>query len=104
MTLNKKIVLGLAALFPFIYGLFVVVFALLFGLTQYADIFVAIHIVAMLIMMAVLGFYIAHVMINKRLPTNLKIIWAVVVVLLGPIGMIIYWHQIIWKGLPPLKA
>lgn len=103
MTFNKKIVLGLAAFFPFIYGFFIIALALVFDLTEHAGKFVAIHIIAMLVMMATLGFYVMHVIINKRLPANLKIIWAVVVILMGPIGMIIYWHQTIWKDLPPLR-
>lgn len=103
MTLNKKILLGMAAIFPFIYGFFLIALALVIDLTEHADKFVGVHLGAMMLMLAILGFYITHVIINKRLPANLKLIWAVVVILMGPIGMIIYWHQIIWKDLPPLR-
>jgi hypothetical protein len=57
----------------------------------------------MLIMLALLVFYIAHVFKNTALVGDRRILWAVVLFMGGPIAMPVYWFLYVWRG-PHLAA
>jgi hypothetical protein len=54
------------------------------------------QLVSMLIMLAVLVFYIVHLFNTNRVPADKKALWAVVLVLGNLFAMPVYWYWYVW--------
>ena len=61
------------------------------------------HFLTMLVMLALLVFYIVHVFKSDRVPQDQKALWAVVLFLGNAIAMPVYWYLYIWRD-PPMTA
>ena len=51
----------------------------------------ALHMITMLMMLGLLGFYISHVFKNAALRDDRRTLWALVLFMGGPVSMPIYW-------------
>jgi hypothetical protein len=67
---------------------------------KHFGIFIAVHIAVMLLMMALLAFYIVFLFKSSDIRNDMKALWAVVLFLGGPIAMPIFWYLYIWKAGP----
>jgi uncharacterized membrane protein len=56
-----------------------------------------IHLLTMIIIMALLTFYIINVFRNERVKKDMKILWSVVLFLGSFVAMPIYWYLYIWR-------
>lgn len=45
-----------------------------------------------------IAFYIVHLVRSEAIKSEMKAVWAIIVFMAGPIGMLIYWYMNIWKG------
>lgn len=116
MNKTTKILLGLATFWPFLYLIlfFVFVFSsILFmpgpgeegsGPPLFFAVFVALHLLTMLWIMALTIFYIVNVFRNDRVEKDKKVLWAVVIFLGNMIAMPIYWYLYIWNEAPIASA
>lgn len=105
--MNKflKILLALVTVWPLFYVvLFMVYFvspfdSQLFGL-PFFSIILPLHLLTMLVIAALLTFYMVNLFRNKRIDSNTKGIWAIVMVM-GTLGALpVYWYLYIWKDEP----
>ncbi len=109
MKKSTKILLGLATLWPFLYLIlfFLFVFSsILFmpgtggeesGTNFFFAVFIALHLLTMLWIMALTVFYMVNVFRNDRVDKDKKVLWAVVIFMGNMIAMPIYWYLYIWK-------
>lgn len=104
-----KLLLGLVTLWPFAYViLFIVVIAAQFfmpgsgqpGPPSLIALIFPLHLLTMLVVMALMVFYIVNVFRNNRVENDKKALWAVVLFMGGMIAMPIYWYLYIWKEDP----
>ena len=66
------------------------------AVTMFQSIFV-LHILAMLIMMVILAIYAIHLVKNKYLKDEMRIVWAILLFFGNMITMPVYWYMHIWK-------
>jgi hypothetical protein len=57
----------------------------------------AAHMLTMLVTLGLMIFYIVDVFGNTRFPRDQRVLWLLVILLGGPIGMPIYWYLNIWR-------
>lgn len=117
MQKPTKVLLGALSLWPLVYtALFIGFFflAMLFGPgraetgtsvgPQWA-LFIGVHLLTMLLILALEVFYIVNIFRNKRVESDKKALWAIVIFFGNAIAMPIYWYLFIWKeanvGNPP---
>jgi len=106
----KKIILGLITIWPIIYMvLFITFICCLAAFPKFTEtlesnggkFFAApmfiLHGLTMLIMLGLMVFYFIHAMKNKKLEDFEKVIWIIVLVMVGIVTMPIYWYASIWK-------
>src|SRR5687768_15443143 len=108
MKLSKsaKILLAIATILPLIYmALFFASFALMAAVGPEKNpifnnfgIFMVIHLGVILLMFALLAFYIVFLFKTNAVKTELKALWAVVLFFGGPIAMPIYWYLYVWRA------
>jgi hypothetical protein len=117
MTRNRKLLLGIATIWPFIY--LVVFFIVFIGIFIYSVsmrsqsganssdlpglgfmVFFALHLITMLWILALTIFYVINVFQNDRVDKDKKTLWAVVIFLGNIFAMPIYWYLYIWRELP----
>lgn len=105
--MNKflKILLALVTLWPMFYViLFMAFFVLpfdseLFGV-RFFSIILPLHLLTMLIIAALLTFYLVNLFRNKRIDNNMKALWAVVMFMGSLFALPVYWYLFIWKEGP----
>src|SRR3989338_7739241 len=108
MSKNKKIILGIATLWPIVYiFLFIIAtFGMIFIPTVNGEsenfaiafsIIFALHLLTMFLIFAFLIVYIRNVFKNNSVPSEKKALWAVVLFLGNMIAMPIYFYLYIWK-------
>src|SRR6185503_20715836 len=112
MKKSTKILLAVATLWPFVYMIlfFVFVFSsILFMPSQAGEqsgppfffvVFIALHLLTMLWILALTVFYMVNVFRNDRVDKDKKVLWAVVIFMGSIIAMPIYWFLYIWKEVP----
>jgi hypothetical protein len=120
MTRPGKIALGAVTVYPILYmfAFFAFVFGMMFVLPGrqsgpfgggggarpdifgYFAVLMVFHFLTILTMFGLLAFYVAHVIRNEAIKNEMKILWAVVVLMAGPLGMCVYWYMNIWKETP----
>lgn len=99
MTNSTKLALFAATLSPFLLIFACIAIIFLAGGNFFSYFFTA-AILNMLISLALTVFYIVHVMKSEDLKSEMKAVWAIVVLFAGPIGMAIYWYLNIWNEPP----
>lgn len=104
MTKAWKLLLGALTIWPIVYiALFfgAAFYSILIGqtkeLTGIWNLIIPLHLFTILIIFALMIFYVVNVVRNVRIKSDMKAVWAIVVVLGGPIGLPIYWYFLIWK-------
>lgn len=107
MKLSKpaKILVLILTIFPLIYmGLFLAMIAATFtsrhepDLFSHFGIFMAIHIGVILLMFALLAFYIVFLFKTNAVKNDMKALWAIVLFFGGPIAMPVFWYLYIWRS------
>lgn len=109
-----RLLLGLATLWPFAYLIlfFVVIFATEFfmpgsrqqpGPPPLIALILPLHFFTMLVVLALLVFYIVNVFKNDRVEKEKKALWAIVLFMGSMIAMPIYWYLYIWNSAPVLS-
>lgn len=120
MTKSSKILVGIFSILPIILLVVYMIFAfrMFFSVMQYpmemqdanysSSIFlkgmIPAIIVALIMSLASLGmliYFIVHVINNKALDGNERLIWILVFIFAGMVGFPIYWYMRIWKSSPP---
>lgn len=110
-----KVLLGIVTVWPFAYMIlfFLVIFStILFvpepgssGPPPLIALIFPLHLLTMLIVMALMVFYIVDVFRNERVEKDKKPLWAIVLFMGNMIAMPVYWYLFIWKaasaGTPP---
>ena len=108
MNKTWKTLLGVITLWPFCYLVlfFVLTFATLFfgraAEAPFVSFILPVHLLTMLLIFALAGYYIFNVFKNKRIENDKKALWAVVLFMGGMIAMPIYWYLFIWKEAAPI--
>jgi hypothetical protein len=125
MTLKKstKILLGIATVWPIVYMFlfFVTIFGLMFILPPggsgpplaapdspliplgFIGLFAA-HLFTMLLIMGLMAFYIVRVFKTDYLDQAMKIMWTVLICMLGMFAMPVFWYLYIWREPPAATA
>jgi hypothetical protein len=114
MRIRKSlaIVIGLFTVWPFVYMLLFVGVFVIAALTIVAEahhqhapgssflpyIFIP-HLATILLMFALMAFYIVHVFKNAALKDDRRILWAVVLFMGLPFSAPVYWWLFIWRPL-----
>lgn len=112
MNKTLKILLGLLTVWPFAYLIlfFITVFSTVFFVTgpeggagppPLIALILPLHLLTMLLIFALMTFYIVNVFRNSRVEKDQKVLWAVVLFFGSMIAMPIYWYIYIWKAAPP---
>ncbi len=108
MGKGKAIALGLLTVWPLLYmfifmGFFLVSFLSMGsgpeagGFPVSFAIIFPFHMFTMLSMFALLAIYLVHVIKNKDLEDNMRIIWVILVIMVGMGAMPAYWWLYIWN-------
>ncbi|MBX2924720.1 MAG: PLDc N-terminal domain-containing protein [Chitinophagaceae bacterium] len=116
MSKSLKIILGIITLLPFVFmgGYFLwfmsffmrmsdnlgagdpdAVPRLMFGNMGWMFLFLG---MAMLISFGLMIYYIVHVVNNKKIDSNERLVWILVFIFANMIGYPVYWYMRIWKG------
>jgi hypothetical protein len=105
-----KVLLGIVTLWPLAYMIlfFLVIFStILFtpgpsnsGPPPLIALIFPLHMLTMLVILALMIFYIVDVFKNERVEKDKKALWAVVLFMGNMIAMPVYWYIYIWKTAP----
>lgn len=116
MSKSLKIILGIITLLPFVFmgGYFLwfmsffmrmsdnleagdpdAVPRLMFGNMGWMFLFLG---MAILISFGLMIYYIVHVVNNKKIDSNERLVWILVFIFANMIGYPVYWYMRIWKG------
>jgi len=108
MKLGKpaKILVLLLTLLPLIYiVLFVASFTVAFNspakndpIFRHFGLFMAVHMGMMLLMFALLAFYVVFLFKSRAVKNDMKALWAVVLFFGGPIAMTVFWFLYVWRS------
>ncbi len=106
MSKGKAIALGLLTIWPPVYMVLFFCFVLLTMFTAGGSgseppigffLIFPFHMFTMVAMFALLGIYIVLVIKNKALEDNMRIIWVILVIMLGIGAMPVYWWLHVWN-------
>ena len=109
MQKPAKILLGVVSLWPMVYMFLFIGFfflAVLFGpgpaetgsgVQPAFALFVGVHLLTMVLILALTVFYIVDIFRNDRVEKDKKALWAIVIFFGNAIAMPIYWYLNIWK-------
>ena len=109
MQKPTKVLLGVATLWPIVYVFLFMAFffsAIFFGpgpapsgsgTQPLMVLFVGVHLLTMVLILALTVFYIVDIFRNQRVDKDKKALWAVVIFMGNAIAMPIYWYLYIWK-------
>jgi ATP-dependent Zn protease len=61
----------------------------------------AAHLITMLLIMGLMPFYIILAVKSDRLDQTMRIVWVVLICMLGMFAMPVYWYLYIWRNGPP---
>lgn len=103
----QKIILGIVTLWPLLYVPIFIGFIFSFIFTasmrggefpSFLFVIFPLHFLTMIIVLGTLIFYLIDVFKNKKLSSDSRILWALVIFLGGCIGMAAYWYLYVWKN------
>lgn len=114
MSQTKKVVLAIFTVYPMIYILFFMIFmvSMTFSMFQgieepgfgemsmFFDGFPVIfifHIITMFVSLALIIIYIVLVVKNEYIDQSMRIVWLLIIIFGGMIGMAVYWYLYVWK-------
>jgi len=114
MSYNTKIFLGILTVIPLILAgiILTTVFGILIGIlgeipAGYATdtafmisnmfVIIGMAVAAGTLNLALLIYYIIHVVNNKHLDNNTQIIWILILLFFSAVGSIVYWYMNIWR-------
>jgi hypothetical protein len=106
MKQSSKILLASATIWPFVYMLLfvgMIFFSFLSGeggSNVLWGLIIPLHVLTMLLIFALMTFYIVNVFRNDRVNKDMKLLWVVVLFMGGLIAMPIYWYLYIWPTDP----
>ena len=120
MSTSAKIVLGVLSFLPFIFLLgyfvwFIGLFVSMIGTTGLGDAnpgempgYFFSNMIWMIIWVALMGifslglliYYIVHVVNNKAIDSNERLVWILVFIFANMMGFPIYWYMRIWRNTP----
>lgn len=66
-------------------------------LSRHFGIFLSVHVAMMLVMFALLAFYITYLFKDPVLSNDVKVLWTVIIFFGGPVAMPVFWYLNIWK-------
>ncbi|MGH9873619.1 MAG: hypothetical protein ACRD9S_14315 [Pyrinomonadaceae bacterium] len=69
----------------------------------FAALFVA-HFITILLILGLMPLYIVLVVKSDRLDQTMRIIWVVLICMLGMFAMPVYWYLYVWRNAPPISA
>src|SRR5882724_317504 len=101
MTKSSKILLGVATFWPLLYMcLFMlsIVAVMTHGFDFPFPLLFVLHMLTMLWIMGLMGYYVFNIVKDEQLKSDLKILWVLVIVMGSMLGMPIYWYVCIWKN------
>ena len=103
----QKIILGVVTIWPLMYiPIFIgFIFSFIFSLSvqdnpSFPGFFLVVfplHFLTMIVALGTLIFYLIDVYKSKKLTSDNKILWAILVLIGGSIGMVAYWYINVWK-------
>jgi hypothetical protein len=105
LSVPQKIGIGVLTVWPIAYmGLFFLFFFLSFfarhagpePMGSFAILFV-LHCFTMLVIMGLMVFYIMHIVKATFAKPEMRIIWVILVIMVGLVAMPIYWYMYIWR-------
>jgi hypothetical protein len=115
MSKSGKIITGILSFLPLLLfaGYFILFFSFFFQLfmnagqggkmenpdvfmTQFISMFALIFLMVILTL-GLLVYFIIHINNNKKLDSNEKLIWILIIIFVGMIGKPVYWYMKIWK-------
>lgn len=106
MKQSTKLLLGAATLWPLVY-MFIFFGAAFFSVLFRREepsalwaVIIPLHLLTMLVIFALIAFYIVNVFRNDRVGKDMKVLWAVVIFMGGIIAMPVYWYLNIWRATP----
>ena len=104
MTKAWKLLLGAVTVWPIAHILLFIVAAfhsILIGQTKEPtrlwEIIIPLHLLTILLSFVLMAFYVVNVIRTDRIKSDMKAVWAIVIVVGGPIALPIYWYFFIWK-------
>ena len=103
MKKTSKILLAGATIWPILYMLFFMSVFLWSFLSRDNGpgflwaIIVPLHLLTMVVIMGLIAFYIVNVFRNDRVKKDMKVLWAVVIFMGGPMAMPVYWYLYVWR-------
>jgi len=98
---SQRILLGILSIWPFIYIPFFVVFTI--GMTFATDspvpifIIIPLHMLTMLVNLGLMIFFVVHAIKTIDPKDDMRIIWVVIILLLGILANPVYWYLRIWR-------
>lgn len=60
--------------------------------------FFGLHFLTILVIFALIAFYLVHLFKHSNIPEDKRVIWLLVILLGGVIGAPVYWYLHIWKA------
>lgn len=107
-----KLLLLALTLLPLAYlAFFFASFALTFSssshdqfLFSHFKFFMLVHLGAMLLIFGLVAFYLVFLFKTQRVKNDLKALWAIVLFMGGPVGMLVFWYVNIWRDPAPPAA
>ena len=112
MTIGKpgKIAIVIASVLPFFYMLFFMgyifftMFSSFYSKTpptkeafDFMPVLFLMHFAVMLLMFALLAFYLIYLYRSERIPQDKKVLWAILIFMGSFIAMPIFWYLYIWR-------
>ena len=118
MNLNKpvKIFLGIVSCIPFLYLIFFFGFIAFTFMSTFSNpsvsktvfnffpVIFVLHMSMILLMFALIVFYIVYLFQTDRVGQDKKVLWAVILFLGGMIAMPIFWYLYVWKPADTLPS
>jgi hypothetical protein len=68
------------------------------------DAIFVVHLATMLVVMGLLAFHVVHLFKNEALPSDRRVLWAIVLFMGSLFAFPVYWYLYVWRKPSPLAA